>query len=189
MKFNCSYSELIAIDDPRIIPNPKNPKYKVYKDGRVYSFYSKKFMSPRNRKDGYLDIQISGKSTLVHRLVASSFFGESCLAVNHKDGNKKNNNIENLEYVTASENVRHSIYVLKNKHSYSGDLNSNNRIKSSEYSKILSMYCLGISRDEIANLYGVNKETIRFAMLKHDKISYGIMANINKKKWTNYRWK
>jgi hypothetical protein len=50
------------------------------------------------------------KSTkTVHRLVALNFLGESKLQVNHKDCNKSNNKIENLEYVTALENIRHAI--------------------------------------------------------------------------------
>lgn len=42
-----------------------------------------------------------------------TFVGNSKLEVNHKDGNKENNNINNLEYVTHSENQFHSFRVLK----------------------------------------------------------------------------
>ena len=45
----------------------------------------------------------------VHRLIAISFFGKSNLPVNHKDGIKSNNYIENLEFITASENQKHAI--------------------------------------------------------------------------------
>jgi hypothetical protein len=44
-----------------------------------------------------------------HRLIAEAFYGLSKNDVNHKDGNKLNNNIENLEYVTKSENTKHAI--------------------------------------------------------------------------------
>lgn len=65
---------------------------------------------------GYSFIKLSrdGKQTLqyVHRLVAAAFLDESSnpLAneVNHKDGNKANNAVENLEWVTRRENVHHA---------------------------------------------------------------------------------
>lgn len=47
------------------------------------------------------------KSFLVHRLVTKAFLGDSKLVVNHKDFNKSNNNLKNLEYCSQSENVRH----------------------------------------------------------------------------------
>jgi len=46
--------------------------------------------------------------TGVHRLVMKSFVWDSVLDVNHIDWNKKNNNLENLEYVTKSENMKHA---------------------------------------------------------------------------------
>jgi hypothetical protein len=55
------------------------------------------------------------KTKTVHRLIASAFLGNSNLCVNHKDCNKQNNRIDNLEYVTYKQNTIHAI--------------SNNRIK------------------------------------------------------------
>ena len=52
------------------------------------------------------------KNYLVSRLVALSFLGKSGLQVNHKDGNKQNNCLDNLELVTASANALHRIHVL-----------------------------------------------------------------------------
>lgn len=48
----------------------------------------------------------------VHRLVASAFLSGEKEAVNHKDGNKSNNHIDNLEWVTNSENCIHKVKVL-----------------------------------------------------------------------------
>ena len=62
-------------------------------------------------KNGYVSVTKSARALLVHRLVAASFLGQpepSTLQVNHKDGDKSNNHVRNLEYVTPSENTRHS---------------------------------------------------------------------------------
>ena len=55
--------------------------------------------------------KLTGKIKLVrvHRLIMTAFHGENSeMQVNHKDGNKLNNNVNNLEYMTGSENVKHA---------------------------------------------------------------------------------
>lgn len=54
------------------------------------------------------------KNMKVHRLVASAFIGEIThpMNVNHKNGDPKDNRVDNLEIVSHSENVRHRYYVL-----------------------------------------------------------------------------
>ena len=63
-------------------------------------------------KNGYERVGFNGgqETVFVHRLVARAFCDgfEDGLVVNHKDGNKLNNNADNLEWVTASENVQHA---------------------------------------------------------------------------------
>lgn len=60
-------------------------------------------------RNGYLRVKIKGKSYSVHRLIAEAFIPnpESKPQVNHIDLDRGNNRVENLEWVTASENISH----------------------------------------------------------------------------------
>lgn len=81
----------------------------IHKDGRIYNVKRKIIMKPRLDK-GYVNVMLIGKNYPIHRLVAIQFIPnpENKELVNHKDGNKLNNHIDNLEWVTQSENIQHA---------------------------------------------------------------------------------
>ncbi len=94
------------------------PGYLITGDGKVYGKYRGRFLKGTIKKDGYCRVVIRRKNHYVHRLVAMAFLGEPEKGknqVNHKDLNKKNNNIENLEWVSPSENMQHSVAKNPNK--------------------------------------------------------------------------
>lgn len=84
-------------------------------------------------KAGYVDVQLAKEGNhfhrLVHRLVAEAFIGASDLQVNHKDGNKDNNHVENLEWCSHSENQIHCTTVLKKR---IGEKNKSSKLKEAD---------------------------------------------------------
>ena len=88
--------------------------YKVSNTGEVFSCISNRLMKPSLSGSGYKQIRLSKdkKATgkMIHRLVAEAFIPnpKNKRTVNHKDGNKLNNNVFNLEWNTYSENLRHA---------------------------------------------------------------------------------
>ena len=96
---------------------PFDPRYKISNLGRVSGIRTA-FLNQEVERAGYYRVTISGKHYFVHRLVLSIFDpidGMEELQVNHIDGDKLNNKLNNLEWVTPSENATHSHRILKHK--------------------------------------------------------------------------
>ena len=90
-------------------------QYSVTETGVVYSLKgNKKELIGKISTSGYREVVINHKGKkkylLVHRLVAENFIQNEFNArtVNHKDGNKQNNTIENLEWCSDSMNLIHA---------------------------------------------------------------------------------
>ena len=74
-----------------------------------------KLLSKGRGGNGYLHVSIDGVSKSIHRLVACAFIkGDTSLTVNHIDGDKKNNNVNNLEWCTHKEQNSHMVELRLN---------------------------------------------------------------------------
>ena len=95
--------------------------YGVNRNGEVFSFKNNMLMKQSDSVKGYKQVcfTVNGRKITkrVHRLVAETFLDnpENKREVNHKDGNKENNSLENLEWITSSDNQKHRHTIGINK--------------------------------------------------------------------------
>lgn len=96
----------------------KYPKYEVSNYGNIRNKRTGTVRKLTDRR-GYKKLRINNKDVSIHRLVADTFFDgdHDGLQVNHIDGNKSNNQLGNLEWVTSSENVKHAYATDLKQHS------------------------------------------------------------------------
>ena len=97
-----------------IIINNIETYYLISEDGKVYNLKTKRYLKGHLENTGYISVNLNinnkKKNYALHRLVAQTFLEnpDNLPIVNHKDGNKLNNDISNLEWCTYSENTKHA---------------------------------------------------------------------------------
>lgn len=119
-------------------------------NGQGYLYFPEKIRKLNPDKDGYLNITLSNKGKVktfkIHRLEAEAFIPNpnNLPEVNHKDGDKTNNNVDNLEWCTRKENQKHAFRI--------GLINQNGE-RNHMYGK------LGADNPNSIPIYQLNKNT------------------------------
>jgi hypothetical protein len=91
-----------------VIPTHKD--YEISLDGIVRNKKTNRILKHSMSDTGYYTVYVDKANKLLHRLIAETFIPnpDNLPCVNHKDGNKLNNNIDNLEWCTQKENNIHA---------------------------------------------------------------------------------
>ncbi len=136
----------------------KYPKYTIDINGNIQNIKNLNYLKTPITQGGYKRVYLLGKNEYVHRLVAETFIHnhENKPFVNHKDGNKINNNIDNLEWVNQSENT---IHAIKNhlKISLKGEMVGNSKLKNNEIIFIRNSNLFNV---KLSKIYGVSDSLI-----------------------------
>ena len=160
-----------------LVPIPGLPHAYVNRGGHVFTDNPKNKWGGKLREyvgrdngRGYLRVMVAGKMRCVHVLVAETFLGKrpAGMEINHKDGNKYNNALSNLEFVTRQENMRHAhrtgLAVAKR-----GECSTKNKIPQNEIMRLRSLRALHgrIPNGEVgcvADRYGVGRRAVLAAV-------------------------
>jgi len=139
-----------------------------YKDSEIIDY----MLNPVKNKHGYLNVRLYKDKEFydfrVHRLVAMSFIENvnNKPQVNHIDGDKTNNNVNNLEWVNNSENQIHSVLIGTHISWKKGMF----KLSIDDYYYIIKLLDYGISIKDISKIFNVSVPTI-YSTIKRNKCS------------------
>jgi hypothetical protein len=145
--------------------------FKISNHGDIYSYRSARVLKRVKDKSGYLTLptKIGGREGKdycfkIHRLVAIAFIpnpkGKPC--VNHKDGDKENNHISNLEWCTVKENTQHAFDTGLSK-ALKGEKNVGSRISQVDADTIrlvYTPYCRTYGARALGRRFGISHSNI-----------------------------
>lgn len=161
-------------------------KYAVSNLGNVMSLNylntkKSKLLTPIKHHGGYLIVHLGeNKIKMIHTLVAEAFIPnpEGKRFVNHIDGNKHNNSVSNLEWVTSKENMNHAIRTgLRNPHFNNAAFGSDNAnsVHVLQYTKDGKLVKKWDCISDAARHFNCNPSTISNCMSGKLKTAHGFV--------------
>lgn len=139
-------------------------KYECSNEGHIRNKKTKRVLKEFIGKDGYMRTQFDGKTQTIHRVIAKAFLPQETgkVFVNHKNGDKQDNRVENLEWCTRSENVKHAYDngLIKPK---TGSNNGRCKLSENDVKYIKENYRRGdkeFGAKALAQRFGVASQTI-----------------------------
>lgn len=143
----------------------EHPGYKISNFGNILNVKKMKKLKPCVNSSGYKKIVLHGTNVYIHRLVAETFIPNPCSLpeVNHKDGNKWNNTVENLEWVNKSENALHAFQKgLRTIDGYTRYrvAKTSHKFSSIDIKNIHDLFEEGFTKTQIAHLYNCSDSVI-----------------------------
>lgn len=138
-------------------------KYLISNLGNIKSVKRNIILNPPTHK-GYFHVTLFNKNIrkwyYVHRLVALAFISnpKNKPYINHIDGNKQNNHVDNLKWCTQSENEKHANKLgLKN---FKGENNGKSKLSNNDIFSIKRLFKQGLKQTTIAKLYDTTQSNI-----------------------------
>lgn len=178
-----------------LIPIPEFENYLISPEGIVTNSKNGKALKNSLNENGYLYVSLwknnRGNPKTVHRLVAEAYIPnpENKPFVNHIDANRANPSVDNLEWVTQSENIQHAYNI--------GNMSQKRNLTNEQLEIALNKFLCGESQTAIASFFGIGLPRLTINLrnhavrtgridlfakeLKRQKTLRNTAANVNKK--------
>jgi len=165
-----------AIHDPLIDQLVNDPDYRICKNGKIWgkiplsgpksSSKTYPWRVVGTQRGGYRLVRYRGKIIRIHRVIYRKFVGKlgRFKEVNHKNGNKSDNRVQNLELMTSKQNIDHAIKYLHHK----GTAILSSKLNPTKVIEIRNFLKDGYSHRKLGSIYHVHHSII--SDIKNKKI-------------------